>query len=209
VGERPPERDALSLAARYLESVVEGLNLCPYAAPARRAGAVRLERIVSAQDAQCCALCVAALARDAAIEAILIGVRPGGARVRNVSPGFPGGTSRERRARILFGGVPSADRVTRAAHDAGQPRASHPPRPGAHDPVPARLHHGCRARAQAGARERLAAEMPPGGWALADPVLSREIAQANFERYGEGDGRRVLEERLDALRTSPDDGGTR
>jgi hypothetical protein len=60
-----------------------------------------------------------------------------------------------------------------------------------------------RAQAQSGARTRLAAVAPPAGWALTDPVLSHAVAQANFARYGDGAGRRALEERLRALGTPP------
>ena len=44
--------DAMTLAARYLESVVEELQLCPYARPACRAGRRTLEERLRALRAQ-------------------------------------------------------------------------------------------------------------------------------------------------------------
>ena len=62
----------MALAARYLESVVEELGLCPYARPASSAGAVRMERVGTRHDAPRCAARVAALSQDAATEAVLL-----------------------------------------------------------------------------------------------------------------------------------------
>jgi hypothetical protein len=206
--------DALALAARYLGSVVEGLNLCPYAGPARRAGGVRLERVVSAHDAKHCAARVAALARDAATVAILL--------VFDLEAGDP---RREARAFEAFlrdfqalhraSGAPAfysvmfhpriEERVPRTTPDSLVQVIRRAPVPMIQC-LRASVMDAARARVQAGARERLAAEAPSGGWALADAVLSREIAQANFERYADGAGRRVLEARIRALRVEPGDG---
>ena len=198
--------DALSLAARYLESVVEGLELCPYAAPARRAGGVRMERIVSAHDAKHCAARVALLAQNATIEAILL--------VFDLEKGDPRhGTRafevflRDFQALHRASGAPAFYSVM--FHPGIEERA---PRTTPDSlvqvirraPVPmiqclrASSMDAVRARVQAGARDRLAAEAPGGG-AITDAVLSREIAQANFERYGAGAGRHTLEERINAL----------
>jgi hypothetical protein len=193
--------------------VVEGLNLCPYAGPARRAGGVRMERVVSEHDAKHCAARVAALAQDAATEAILL--------VFDLEDGDP---RREARAFEAFlrdfqalhraSGVPAfysvmfhpriEERVPRTTADSLVQVIRRAPVPMIQC-LRASLMDAVRARVQAGARERLAAEAPSGGWALADAVLSREIAQANFVRYAEGAGRRTLEERLNTLRTQPDD----
>src|SRR4051812_11174581 len=64
--------DVLTLAARYLESVVEDLELCPYAGPARLAGRLRMEAIDSGKSAAECAALVAERGADGLIEAILL-----------------------------------------------------------------------------------------------------------------------------------------
>ena len=201
----------MALAARYLESVVEGLELCPYARPARRAGAVRMERVVSAHDAKHCAARVAELAQDATTEAILL--------VFDLEAGDP-----RHEARAFEAFLREFQRLCRAENaPAFYSVMFHPrieervPRTTAHSlvqvirraPVPmiqclrASVMDAVRAQAQSGARERLAADLPPAGWALADPVLSHAVAQANLARYGEGAGRRALDERLRALGTPP------
>ena len=43
------------------------------------------------------------------------------------------------------------------------------------------------------------------GWALSDPVLSHDVAQANFARCGDGAGRRELEDRLRDLAVQRDE----
>ena len=198
--------DALSLAARYLESVVEDLDLCPYAAQARRAGGVVMERVVSAHDAKHCAARVAALAQNDATEAILL--------VFDLEEGDPRHGTRAFEAFL---------RDFQALHRASGAPAfysvmfhpwieEHVPRTTPDSlvqvirraPVPmiqclrASSMDAVRARVQAGARDRLAAEAPGGG-VITDAVLSREIAQANFQRYGAGAGRRTLEDRINAL----------
>jgi len=192
------------LASRYLESVVEGLELCPYARPARRAGGVRMERIGTRDAVAQCVARVAALAQDAAIEAVLLvfDLEAGDPRheagafhtfLREFqglyrAQGFPAFYS------VMFhpGIREGAARTTPDSLVQVIRRA----------PVPmiqclrASVMDAARAQAQSGARERLAANAPSGPWALGDSVLSHDIAEANFARCGEGAGRRELEERL-------------
>lgn len=206
----------MALAARYLESVIEDLDLCPYARPSRRAGGVRMERISTAHDAGHCAARVAALAQDDAAEAILL--------VFDLEPVDP-----RHDVRVFEGFLREFQGLYRASdapavysvifHPRIEERA---PRTTPDSliqvirraPVPmiqclrASVMEAVRAQAQSSARERLAAGAPSGGWALTDSVLSQSVAQANFERCGEGDGRRELEERLSALVARPDDTST-
>jgi hypothetical protein len=201
--------DAMALAARYLESVVEGLDLCPYARLARRAGAVRMERVGSGHDADQCAELVAALAQDPAIEAILL--------VFDLEAGDPRHDERAFQAFLrefqdLYRtrGFPAFYSVMfHPAIKEGAARTT----PDSlvqvirRAPVPliqclrASVMDAVRAEAQSSARKRMAAELPSGQWTLSDPVLSQDIAEANFVRHGGGAGRRVLDERLRALRT--------
>jgi hypothetical protein len=201
--------DAMALAARYLESVVEGLQLCPYARPARRAGAVRMERIGSRHDAAHCAALVAALSPEPAIEAILL--------VFDLAAGDPRHELRVfeaflRQFQELHRASGSAAFYSVLFHPRIRERAPHTTPESLvqvirRAPVPmiqclrASVMDAVRAQAQAEARVRLEAEAPSGGWALADPVLSQAIAQANFARHGEGAGRRELEERLNPPET--------
>ena len=197
----------MALAARYLENVVEGLDLCPYARPSRRAGGVRMERVGSRHDAGHCAARVAELARDAAAEAVLL--------VFDLAPG-----DRRHEARAFEGFLREFQDLHRASgcaafysvmfHPGIRERA---PRTTPESlvqvirraPVPmiqclrASVMDAVRARAQSEARARLASEAPAGGWTLTDPVLSLAVAQSNFARCGDGEGRRMLEERLAGL----------
>jgi hypothetical protein len=201
--------DAMALAARYLESVVEGLQLCPYARPARRAGAVRMERVGTRHDAAHCAALVAALSREPAIEAVLL--------VFDLEAGDP---RHELRAFEAFlrqfqelhraSGSPAfysvlfhpriRERVARTTPDSLVQVIRRAPVPMIQC-LRASVMDAARAQAQSEARMRLATETPPGGWTLTDSVLSQDVAQANFARYGDGDGRRELEERLRASET--------
>lgn len=204
--------DAMALAARYLESVVEGLELCPYARPARCAGAVRMERVVSAHDAGHCAARVAALAADAATEAILLVFDLEAGDPRHEARAFEA-FLREFQSRYRAGNAPAFYSVM--FHPRIEERV---PRTTAHSlvqvirraPVPmiqclrASVMDAVRAQAQSGARERLAVDARSAGWALTDPVLSHAVAQANFVRYGDGAGRRTLDERLRALGVTAD-----
>jgi len=197
----------MALAARYLESVVEGLELCPYARPARRAGRVRMERVGTRHGAGHCAARVAALAQDAATEVILL--------VFDLEAGDPRHEARAfeaflREFQSLHHAGSSAafysvmfhprieERVPRTTPDSLVQVIRRAPMPMIQC-LRASVMDAVRAQAQSGARERLAAGAPSGQWALTDPVLSRAVAQANFARYGDGAGRRALEERLRAL----------
>jgi hypothetical protein len=204
--------DAMLLAARYLESVVEGLELCPYARPARRAGGVRMERVGTRDGAVQCVARVAALAQDAATEAVLL--------VFDLEAGDP---RREARAFEAFlrefqglyraQGFPAfysvmfhpgiKERVARTTPDSLVQVIRRAPVPMIQC-LRASVMDAARAQAQSSARERLAADAPSGPWALSDPVLSNAIAQANFAHYGDGADRRELEERLRALRAQAD-----
>ncbi|MBI3372394.1 MAG: DUF1415 family protein [Betaproteobacteria bacterium] len=207
--------DAMALAARYLESVIEGLDLCPYARPARRAGGVRMERIGSGHGAEHCAMRVAELAQDDAAEAILL--------VFDLDAGDP--RHEVRVFETFLREFQNLYRATRAPafysvmfHPLIEERV---PRTTPDSliqvirraPVPmiqclrASVMEAVRAQAQSSARERLAAGAESAGWALTDSVLSQSVAQANFERCGEGDGRRELEDRLSALVVRPNDKG--
>lgn len=194
----------MTLAARYIESVVEGLQLCPYARPARRAGGVRMERVGARHDAGHCAARVAALAQDAAVEAILLVFDLEAGDPRREKPAFE---SFLRRFQDLYRASGSAAFYSVMFHPRIGERV---PRTTPHSlvqvirraPVPmiqclrASVMDAVRAQAQSEARARLKAAAPSGGWTLTDPVLSHAVAQANFARYGDGDGRRALEERL-------------
>ena len=208
--------DAMALAARYLESVVEDLDLCPYARPSRRAGGVRMERIGSGHGAEHCAARVAELAQDAAAEAILLvfDLGPGDARhdVRVFETFL-----REFQSLYRASNAPAfysvifhpriEERVSRTTPDSLIQVIRRAPVPMIQC-LRASVMEAVRAQAQSSARERLASGAPSGGWALSDSVLSQAVAQANFERCGEGDGRRELEERLSALVVRPNDEST-
>lgn len=204
--------DAMLLASRYLESVVEGLELCPYARPVRRAGGVRMERVGTRHGAVHCAARVAALAQDAATEVVLLVFDLEAGDPRHEARAFEA-FLREFQGRHRADGSPAFYSVM--FHPGIEERVA-PTTPDSlvqvirRAPVPmiqclrASVMDAVRAQAQSGARERLAADAPSGRWALSDPVLSQAVAQANFARYGDGAGRRALEERLDGLRARPD-----
>ena len=197
--------DVLALAARYLESVVEGLQLCPYARPARRAGGVRMECIGARHDAAHCVARVAALAQDAATEAILL--------VFDLEAGDPRHEARAFEAFLReFQGLHRASGSAAFYSVMFHPRIEERVPQSTPEslvqvirraPVPmiqclrASVMDAVRAQAQSEARERLAVESPSGGLALTDSVLSLAVAQSNFARYGQGAGRRALEERLE------------
>ena len=202
----------MALAARYIESVVEGLDLCPYARPARLAGRVRVERVGTREGAVECAARVAVLARDAETEVILL--------VFDLDPGDPRhglraceAFLREFQSLCRADGGPAfysvmfhpgiEDRVARTTPDSLVRVIRRAPVPMIQC-LRASAIDAVRGRAQSGARERLAADAPSGRWAVSDPVLSRDIALANFARYGEGAGRRALEELLQGLRPQAD-----
>jgi len=197
----------MALAARYLESVVEGLELCPYARPARSAGGVRMERVGTRHDAGHCAARVAALAQDAAVEAILLVFDLDAGDARHEARAFAA-FLRQFQSLHRADGSPAFYSVM--FHPGIEERAARTTPDSLvqvirRSPVPmiqclrASVMDAVRAQAQSGARERLAAEAPSGRWALSDPVLSHAVAQANFARYGDGAGRRLLEERLHTL----------
>jgi hypothetical protein len=196
--------DVIALAARYLETVVEELQLCPYARPARRAGGVRIERVGTGHDAGYCAGRVAALAQDAAIEAILLvfdlddddprhEVRAFEACLRQFQDLHRASGSAAFYSVMFHPRI--EERVPRTTPDSLVQVIRRAPVPMIQC-LRASVMGAVRGQAQSGARGRLAAEAPSGGWALTDPVLSQAVAQANFARYGEGDGRHELEERL-------------
>lgn len=205
--------DVIALAARYLESVIEDLDLCPYARPSRRAGGVRMERIGTAHGTEHCAARVAELAQDASAEAILLvfDLEPGDARhdVRAFEAFL-----REFQGLHRASGAPAfysvifhpriEERVPRTTPDSLIQVIRRAPVPMIQC-LRASVMEAVRAQAQSSARERLAAGAPSGGWALSDSVLSQSVAQANFERCGEGAGRRELDERLSALVARRDD----
>ena len=198
---------ALSLAARYVESVVEGLELCPYAAQARRTGGVRMERIVSTHDAKHCAVRVAAIAQDTGLEAILLIFDLADDDPRCDARAFEA-FLREFQGLHRASGAPAfysvmfhpriEERVPRTTPDSLVQVIRRAPVPMIQC-LRASSMDAVRARVQTKARDRLAAEAPGGGGVLTDAVLSREITQANFERYADGAGRRTLEERIQAL----------
>jgi hypothetical protein len=218
----PPEAVVEALHRRYQEEVVEGLGLCPFARRAREAGRVE-RRIFAATDdgptAQGCARALFELvgARPELEIVLLTFPVPDGHPWRDEQR-FDGFLRAIRHAYEAIRDAPAWYMV--AFHPEFRVSEDRPLTPDALVPLLRRTpdpviqcvsavvldvvrreaqavsHRRVREQARALAPE-LAAMLEKT--VMADPTLSADIARANFERVGAGEGRRLLDDKIAEL----------
>ena len=212
----PSDATVHAIHDRYLEEIVEGMNLCPFSRKSREAG--RVERPIfrpsTAEDAARHAgdLLERTIARNPAVEILLLTVPVPGAHPWSDAATFEGFLTELRADYEARAHLPSFYMVSfhpRPRHLKDQITRPHELVPAIRrtpDPViqcvraevldqvrrEAQLVHDARLRAEV-ARQSPELLALLEGCVTTDPEISSDIAQANFEAVGQGEGRARLD----------------